>query len=122
VLFALAVFFLLMAQLSVRLTSITWRDYAAAHAPAAMLALLAGVEVWATAAALRRFDAPAFAVLAASLGVAGLTFAALLKARPRLALGEDGLWALCRIVERAPARFRPLARWRENLERALTSA
>jgi hypothetical protein len=51
-----------------------------------------------------------------------LTFAALLRLRPRLALGEDGLWALCRIVERLPERFRPAARWREYLERALTSA
>ena len=122
VLVALAVFFLLMAQLSVRLTSITWRDYLAAHAPAATLTLLVGVEVWATAAALRRFGAPAFAVLAASLGVAGLTFAALLRLSPKLALGEDGLWALCRIVERGPPRVRPRGRWRENLERALTSA
>lgn len=122
VLLALAVFFVLMAQLSVRLTSITWRDYVAAHAPAASLTLLVGVEVWAVAALLRRFGAPAVLVLAASVGVALLTFAALLKLRPRLALGEDGLWALCRIVERLPKRFTPAARWRENLERALTSA
>jgi O-antigen/teichoic acid export membrane protein len=122
VLIALAVFFALMAQLSVRLTAIGWRDYAAAHAPAVSLTLLVGVEVWAVAALLRRFDAPAFAVIAASVAVALLTFAALLRLRPRLALGEDGLWALCRIVERVPKRFRPIARWRENLERALTSA
>ncbi|HYY99449.1 MAG TPA: lipopolysaccharide biosynthesis protein [Pyrinomonadaceae bacterium] len=122
VLVALAVFFALMAQLSVRLTSITWRDYLAAHAPAASLTLLVGFEVWGAAALLRSFGAPAFAVLAASAGVALLTFAALLRLWPRLALGEDGLWALCRIVERLPERFRPAARWRENLERALTSA
>jgi PST family polysaccharide transporter len=121
VLVALAVFFALMAQLSVRLTSITWREYFAAHAPAACLMLLVGAEVWGVAAALRSFGAPAFAVLAASLGVAGLTFLALLRLRPRLALGEDGLWALCRIAERVPARFAPVARWRESLERALIS-
>lgn len=122
VLVALAVFFMLMAQLSVKLTSIRWRDYLAAHAPAASLTLLVGLEVWGVAALLRSFGAPAFAVLAASAGVCLITFAALLRLRPRLALGEDGLWALCRIVERLPARFRLFARWRENLERALTSA
>src|SRR3954469_18420504 len=122
VLVALAVFFVLMAQLSVRLTAITWREYLAAHAPAASLTLLVGLEVWAVATLLRRFDAPAFAVLAASVGVCLITFAALLKLKPKLVLGEDGLWALCRIVERLPKRFRPFARWRENLERALTSA
>ncbi|MFL6281817.1 MAG: lipopolysaccharide biosynthesis protein [Pyrinomonadaceae bacterium] len=122
VLVALAVFFVLMAQLSVRLTAITWREYLSAHAPAASLTLLVGLEVWAVATLLRRFDAPAFAVLAASVGVVLITFAALLRLRPKLALGEDGLWALCRIVERLPKRFRPFARWRENLERALTSA
>jgi PST family polysaccharide transporter len=122
VLVALAVFFALMAQLSVRLTSITWRDYLAAHAPAASLTLLVGLEVWGVAAALRSLGAPAFAVLAASVGVCLITFAALLGLRPRLALGEDGLWALCRIVERLPKGFKPFARWRENLERALASA
>jgi O-antigen/teichoic acid export membrane protein len=120
VLVALAVFFILMAQLSVRLTAITWRNYIAAHLPAASLTLLIGVEVWGVAATLRNFGAAPFVILAAAVGVAGATFVALLRLSPKLALGEDGLWALCRIVERVPARFMLVARWRENLERALT--
>ncbi|MFN2595931.1 MAG: hypothetical protein ABR563_01945, partial [Pyrinomonadaceae bacterium] len=81
--------------------------------------LLVGAEAWGAAALLRRGGAPALLVLAASLGVVAVTFVALLRLRPRLALGEDGLWALCRIAERVPARFAPVARWRESLERAL---
>ncbi|HZT59128.1 MAG TPA: lipopolysaccharide biosynthesis protein [Pyrinomonadaceae bacterium] len=121
VLVALAVFFALMAQLSVRLTSITWRDYFAAHVPAVCLTILVGAEVWCVAAALRSVGALPAAVLAASLFVVGLTFLALLRLWPKLALGEDGLWALCRVAERVPARFKPVVRWRESLERALIS-
>jgi O-antigen/teichoic acid export membrane protein len=121
VLIALAVFFMLMAQLSVRLTSITWHDYLAAHVPAAFLTLLIGAEVWGVATVLRSAGASGFVVLAASVGVCVVTIVALLRLSPRLAFGEDGLWALCRIAERVPSRFTPVARWRENLERALIS-
>ena len=119
VLLALAVFFLLMAQLSVRLTSITWRDYLAAHLPAAFLTLVIGVETWTVATALRSAGALPAVVLLASVSVALVTFAVLVRLSPRLALGEDGLWALCRIAERVPARFMLVARWRKSLERAL---
>jgi O-antigen/teichoic acid export membrane protein len=121
VLVALAAFFLLMAQLSVKITSITWREYVAAHAPAASLTLLVGAEVYVVASGLRSVGAPPSAVLAASLGLVALTLVALLRLKPRRALGEDGLWVLCRVAERAPARFVRVARWRENLERAPTS-
>ncbi len=119
VLLALAVFFLLMAQLSVHLTSITWRDYLAAHLPAAFLTLVIGVETWAVATALRGAAAPPALLLLVAVSVALVTFAVIVRLSPRLALGEDGLWALCRIAERVPARFMLVARWKKNLERAL---
>jgi O-antigen/teichoic acid export membrane protein len=119
VLLALAVFFLLMAQLSVHLTSITWRDYLAAHLPAAFLTLVVGAETWAVAAALRGAAAPPALILLVAVSVALATFAVIVSLSPRLALGEDGLWALCRIAERVPARFMLVARWKKNLERAL---
>ncbi|HJU56717.1 MAG TPA: lipopolysaccharide biosynthesis protein [Pyrinomonadaceae bacterium] len=121
VLFALAVFFLLMAQLSVKLTSITWGDYVGAHLPAAFLTLMIGVEAWAVATALRGMNALPGIILLASVSVSLLTFVMLLRLSPKLVLGEDGLWALCRIAERVPARFLLVARWKKNLERALIS-
>jgi O-antigen/teichoic acid export membrane protein len=121
VLFALAVFFLLMAQLSVKLTSITWRDYFAAHLPALFLTLLIGSDAWAVATTLRGMGALPLIVLLASILVSVATFFVLLGLSPKLVLGEDGLWALCRIAERVPARFMLVARWKKNLERALIS-
>jgi O-antigen/teichoic acid export membrane protein len=121
VLVALFVFFILMAQLSVRLTSIKWRDYLAAHVPAIALTLIVGFEVWAVATMMRGVAAPPFLVLIVSIGVAALTFLLLLRLSPKLVLGEDGLWVLCRMADRVPVRFNLIARWKENLERALVS-
>lgn len=122
VLAALAVFFLLMAQLSVRLTSITWRDYWAAHLPAAFLTVMVAVETWAVASTLRGVGALPVVVFLVSISVALITFLVLVRLSPRLVLGEDGVWALCLIAERVPARFMLVARWRKNLERASINA
>jgi len=121
VLFALAIFFLLMAQLSIKLTSITWRDYFAAHLPAALLTIMIGSESWAVSSALRGIGALPVVVLLATASVSLITFIILLRLSPKLVLGEDGMWALCRIAERVPARFLMIARWKKSLERALIS-
>jgi O-antigen/teichoic acid export membrane protein len=121
VLVALAVFFLLMAQLSVSLTEVTWRDYLAAHLPAVFLTVMVGAETWAVATALRSAGALPFIVFFVSVSVALITFLMLLRLSPKLVLGEDGLWVLCRIAERVPGRFLLVARWKKNLERALIS-
>jgi PST family polysaccharide transporter len=121
VLAALFTFFVLMAQLSVRLTSIRWRDYLAAHLPAVSLTVMMGGEAWAVATIMRRTGVSSLLVLLTSLAVSAFTLLGLLRLSPKLILGEDGLWVLCRIAERAPARFMLIARWRQGLERALIS-
>jgi len=110
-----------MAQLSVRLTSIKWRDYLAAHVPAITLALMVGTEVWIVATLMRGLAASHFIVLLTSLSIMVGTLILLLRLSPKLVLGDDGVWLLCRIAERVPARFMLIARLKKNLERALVS-
>jgi PST family polysaccharide transporter len=121
VLVALLIFFVLMAQLSVRLTEISWRSYLAAYLPAISLTVVVGAEVWLVATVLRGMNASHLIVLLASLGSVAATVVILLRISPKLILGEDGLWLLCRLTERVPARFMLVARLKKNLERALVS-
>lgn len=121
VLIALFTFFLLMAQLSVRLTSISWGDYLAAHLPAVFLTLMSGIEIWAVATITRRMGAAPYAVLLITITVCAASFILLLLISPRLVIGEDGLWVLCRITEAVPQRFLLVTRWRQSLERGLIS-
>jgi O-antigen/teichoic acid export membrane protein len=121
VLVALFAFFMLMAQLSVRLTSIRWRDYFAAYLPAVSLTLMVGAEVWAAATIMRGMALPQLIVLAGCLSLVTLTLVVLLSLSPKLVLGEDGVWLLCRVAERVPGRYLVVARWKESLERALVS-
>jgi O-antigen/teichoic acid export membrane protein len=121
VLVALFAFFMLMAQLSVRLTSIRWRDYFAAYLPAVSLTLMIGAEVWAAATIMRGMALAQFIVLGGCLALVALTLVVLLSLSPKLVLGEDGVWLLCRVAERVPGRYLVIARWKKSLERALVS-
>ncbi len=121
VLIALFSFFLLMAQLSVRLTAISWRDYATAHLPAVFLTLMSGIEIWAVATMMRRMGAAPLVVVLITVAVCVASFMVLLLINPKLVIGEDGLWVLCRITEAAPQRFLLISRWRQSLERGLVS-
>jgi PST family polysaccharide transporter len=121
VLVALFAFFILMAQLSVRLTSIRWRDYFAAYLPAVSLTVMIGAEVWTIATIMRGMAVSPAVVLALCLAVVAGTLLVLFSLSPKLVLGEDGVWLLCRVAERVPDRYLVVARWKKNLERALVS-
>jgi O-antigen/teichoic acid export membrane protein len=91
VLAAVAVNFLLMAHLSLSLTTLTWRGFAAANLPGLALALVVGVQVYALAFLFRYWElSPILVLLGSSLAL----IPSLLLAwwRPRLFLGADGCW------------------------------
>ena len=94
VLGALAINFLLMAQLSLSEAAMPWSRLWAAQLPAVLLALATAPPVWGLAAALRRWGAPPLVTLA--LGGALMTGSALMLALalPRTFLGPDGQWML----------------------------
>lgn len=92
--FALAVNFLLMAHLSVRMADMPWRDFWGAHVPALLVAAVSAPIAWAVGTVLRQHELPAVVVLSGAGGLA-LAFALLLVWRfPRRFLGRDVSWML----------------------------
>lgn len=106
---AVALNFFLMAQLSLRVTGLSWSEFTVAHLPALALAGTIGSGVWATADLLRQAQVTPLALLldvAFVAGAAGLVLCWLL---PALFLGQDGRSVL-RMVARVvpwPQRSRP---------------
>lgn len=82
--------FLLMAQLSLRVTGMRWSEFAMAHLPGLALASVTGTAAWAMAEWLRELQVTPLALLldvALVTGAAGLLLCWLL---PSLFLGRDG--------------------------------
>jgi PST family polysaccharide transporter len=99
--------YLLVSQLSLRLTSLGVGDLAAAHGRGLVLGALASVVLWLLVTSLRSLGvAPAITLGAA---VALLTVAALAMIRLRL-IGRDGLWLLESLAGRLPRRLALLPR------------
>jgi O-antigen/teichoic acid export membrane protein len=94
VLGAITANFLLMTQLSLRLTSLPWRVFLSAHLPALSLATIVFLEAWGMVSVMRDGTTPALSVLLASLGVIGTTLCLLLWFVPKIVLGRDGIWIL----------------------------
>ena len=93
-LLALTVNFFVMAELSVRVTSMTWANFWEAHVPAVRLTLVSFPFVWATTAVLRSWSLPSLVVLAAGALVCGASMVIPWIVAPQLFLGRDGLWVL----------------------------
>lgn len=103
---AVAINFLLMAQLSLRLTGVSWPEFALAHVPGLALAVTIGMGAWALAEQLRALHFSPFALLidvALASGAAGLLLCWLL---PNLFLGPDGQSALRVLASLKPAWIR----------------
>ncbi|WP_084544405.1 lipopolysaccharide biosynthesis protein [Chroogloeocystis siderophila] len=92
VLIALSINFLLMAQLSLRLTFITWRDLFAAHIPASCFAVITYVSVWLIATFMRSLFIPNLAIISIA-GTITLAFSLLLSLLiPQTFWGVDAIW------------------------------
>jgi len=91
-LFALTVNFLLMAQLSLDVAHMTWREFWGAHRPAALLTLATFAPVAGVTLLTRQLGLPALVILIGA-GTALTAAGVLLVWRmPRLFLGADGEW------------------------------
>ena len=86
--------FFSMAQLSLKMTGITWGTFFKVHVPSLVLTGIAAFETWFLAGFLRGLAWPDLAVLVGSLGVVGVTLLALIWTLPKFLLGDDGLWIL----------------------------
>ena len=91
---AIALNFLSMAQLSLRVTKMKWSTFFMVHVPAMVLTGVTALETWLVADMFRSLAWPDLAVLVGSVGVVGVTLLGLIWVLPRFFLGEDGLWIL----------------------------
>jgi PST family polysaccharide transporter len=102
VVLAIIVHFIMVTQLSLHCSSLRARDFAIAHVPAAILAMVVGGVVWVTRDFLRGFELPAIGVILGCFGAAGLIAYALMKFFPRFVLGRDGMWFVNRLGDLMP--------------------
>jgi PST family polysaccharide transporter len=111
VLVALLANFVLMAQLTLGVTGVTWRQYAQYHLPALRLALMALVIVWPVAGALRSMAAPALLTLMTAGTAAGGALLLLVYYLPQTFVGPEGLWLLDTVLEALPKRLSAALPW-----------
>lgn len=109
---ALAVHYLLLTTLGLRVTHLTFRDYLLAHRSALLLSGPVFVQAWIAIASARAGGLPAWATLAVVVLSTCVTVGALIRWVPLSVLGTDGIWfrqALVRFATRVNARPRVLA-------------
>ncbi len=102
---ALVVNFVLMADLGIRITGLTWADFLGAHIPALTLAVVAGLESWAIAEVLRAMVMPSVVILLTTLVVPAVTMMALAYFMPKITLGEEGLWIVDALTRQLSGRL-----------------
>lgn len=98
--------YLLMAQLSLRLTGMGWRDFAMAHLPGVVLGGTIGTGAWILAERLRELDVAPPVILLDVVLLAVLGALLLCWLLPALFLGPDGRSALRTLASLTPARAR----------------
>ena len=92
VLGALFVMFVIMSQLGIKLTSLTWGEFLQAHLPALRYTALMAGGLWVLVEVLRAYDLPALAVLGISLVVFLVSPIIMVRWCRTFFLGADGLW------------------------------
>jgi O-antigen/teichoic acid export membrane protein len=107
VLIAVTINFLLMAQLSLSVSSMSWRSFLSAHGPALKLSAAVGVIAWTSATVLRQSALPPVARLIVAGGVTLVCSFLLIWRLPLVFLGSDGLWMAEMLGTYLPKRFRP---------------
>ena len=94
---ALALNFVMMAQLSLHIARIPWNGFWRAHVPALKLAAVSGVASVVAALAFRNYGAPAIGVLVGSGAVTLVWTLLFVWRQSESLLGEDGQWMLERL-------------------------
>lgn len=89
---ALTINFFLMAELSLDVARITWRDFWQAHRPAVLLTVCSLPIVWGATVIARRAEMPAVIVLVGVGLIQLLVCGWLIRRLPEVFLGRDGQW------------------------------
>jgi O-antigen/teichoic acid export membrane protein len=93
---AMGINWLNMAQLSKKVTALSWSRFARAHAPGVLLAAMIGVSAEATITGARAAHLGNIPVLLAGGLTAGIAIYVMYRLQPRLFFGAHGTWALAR--------------------------
>jgi PST family polysaccharide transporter len=102
---AIAINFVLMLDLSHRITGVSWGKIAKIHLRHLMIALLIGLPVLGTAILARAEGWHGVFVIGAAVAVAGAIFLGLAKFVPAV-FGDEGQWAWSLIKSKLPKRLR----------------
>ena len=103
---ALAINFTMMAQLSLRLSGMPWRDFVQCHKAGLVLAMIHGATGLAAATWLRDVGAGPFGVVAGTALVAMLLVPILVWTLPQLILGPDRVHLLRMLAKVAPGKMK----------------
>ncbi|MCB9100071.1 MAG: lipopolysaccharide biosynthesis protein [Anaerolineales bacterium] len=95
---ALAIYFTLMAQLTLSLLSMSWRDLLIICQPALLVTIITLAQIWLVSTVLRNLAMPPVVVLLGSCLITGIGLLILGYLNPQFLLGQDGLWALQRCM------------------------
>ncbi|TVQ45905.1 MAG: lipopolysaccharide biosynthesis protein [Gloeocapsa sp. DLM2.Bin57] len=91
---ALIIQYLLLTQLAVSLTKISWQSVIISHTTAIPLTLVTGLVVWSNATLWRSLELGNFLVLTLSVVITASLVLLLIYLKPNFFLGEDGEWWL----------------------------
>ena len=109
VMLAICINYLLMASLSLKLLSMSWKEFFRTQFPSFEFALVSAAIIWGIVAYLRSFFlAPLLVVLASTLLMVSLLGLGLW-IKPSFFLGEDGLWTLNMLEKIIPPRLSSLS-------------
>lgn len=92
VLLALAIHFILMAGLAIKLTLLTWTKFFAIHLNAIFVAILFGAEIFGITYIMRAFNLLPIVTIICSIFVILLSSILLIRFFPKITLGENGIW------------------------------
>jgi len=94
ILVAIGINYFMMAGLSIRLTSLSWRDFGRAHLPGLRLACVLGITAVAVTGVMRRVvDWPVLTLIIVTM-TSLMTIRGMWHLWPQTFLGRDGRWAL----------------------------
>jgi PST family polysaccharide transporter len=104
VLLATCTNYLLMADLSLKLISMSWKEFFRAQLPSFEFALFSAAVIWGAAAYLRTLFLASYLIVLAATLLMMLLLGLGLWIKPSFFLGEDGLWMLNMLEENIPIR------------------
>jgi len=115
---ALIIQYLLLTQLAIDLTKISWKTILISHTSALPISIVTGLIVWGNATLWRSLQFPSFLVLGLSLVITGTLTVFLVYLNPKFFLGEDGEWwlkTLSQFIFKFTAKFKLFKTNKKNI-------